>query len=509
LAGRQRVLIKVKERKSYSAAAPVSSTQAIRRIVFLSHANPEDNVFALWLGARLTAAGYHVWSDLLQLVGGERFWKDINEAIRQHTAVFLPILSNASIDPAKEGVHNEIAIATAVRRDLRLDNFIVPLRLERIPELPPQLIQLNYIDFTTNWADGLAQLLERLEKSALPKQRSPEIAAMQIWAARHASLSGSIIHEAETLQSNWFPIRNLPSHINLYNTPIAKDLWERTIKSLSIPCRAYLRLMISFAPLDTVQAATGPDIPVTLEYRIPTEDFLSGAPHDGPPIAARDARNIVTDLLRRGWESFANSRGLRHHPMAGAECWYVPPGLLEKDKAKFRDITGKAKWRAMGGVRGKKRIRWFYGVSIRPALAEPFRLVARSHVVFCEDGTSLVADGKRALRLRKWLCKSWWNDDFRDRLIGLIAVLSNNQATFQLPLGGDAIAVVDASPLAFVAPLTYVQHEPEKRTEADDAADDPDDEFIRRDELNASDADDDLIDDDDDDDDGDDGLGVP
>jgi hypothetical protein len=109
LTGKQRVLIKVKvkERKSYSAAAPVSPTQTTRCVVFLSHANPEDNVFALWLGARLTAAGYHVWSDLLQLVGGERFWKDINEAIRQHTAVFLPILSNASIDPAKEGVHTK------------------------------------------------------------------------------------------------------------------------------------------------------------------------------------------------------------------------------------------------------------------------------------------------------------------------------------------------------------------------------------------------------------------
>src|ERR1700730_14193923 len=105
------VAVEEKERKSNSVAFPVSQAQANRRVVFLNHANPEDNVFVLWLGARLTAAGYHVWSDLLQLVGGERFWNDINEAIRQHTAVFLPILSNASIDPAKEGVHNEIAIA--------------------------------------------------------------------------------------------------------------------------------------------------------------------------------------------------------------------------------------------------------------------------------------------------------------------------------------------------------------------------------------------------------------
>lgn len=167
------MVIKERERNCDSAAASVSPAQTTRRVVFLNHANPEDNVFALWLGARLTAAGF-IASGLIFFVGGERFWKDINQAIRQHTAVFLPILSNASIDPAKEGVYNEIAIATNVRRDPRLDNFIVPLRLERIPEIPAQLIQLNYIDFTTNWADGLAQLLDRLEKSVVPKQASPE-----------------------------------------------------------------------------------------------------------------------------------------------------------------------------------------------------------------------------------------------------------------------------------------------------------------------------------------------
>jgi hypothetical protein len=63
--------------------ADVVPATAARRVIFLNHANPEDNAFVLWLGARLTAAGYTVWSDLLQLVGGERFWKDINEAIRQ------------------------------------------------------------------------------------------------------------------------------------------------------------------------------------------------------------------------------------------------------------------------------------------------------------------------------------------------------------------------------------------------------------------------------------------
>ena len=32
-------------------------TTLIRDAIFISHANPEDNEFTVWLGARLTAAG--------------------------------------------------------------------------------------------------------------------------------------------------------------------------------------------------------------------------------------------------------------------------------------------------------------------------------------------------------------------------------------------------------------------------------------------------------------------
>ncbi|MBI1181509.1 MAG: TIR domain-containing protein [Alphaproteobacteria bacterium] len=482
------------------ARAGAATAPATRRVVFLNHATPEDNAFVQWLGARLTAAGYTVWSDLLHLVGGERFWKDINEAIRLNTAIFLPILSPASIDPAKEGVHNEIAIATAVRREQKLDNFIVPLRLKPVPEIPAQLIQLNYIDFATNWADGLARLLERLDKSDIPRRDAPEQSAMLVWAASHAALAGAVLEREEVLQSNWFPIQSLPPRINLYGSPVSKEVWERAIGGLSLPCRSLLRLMVSFAPLEAVQAAAGPDVPVTLEYSIPTQDFLSGARHDGPEVRAFDARNIVTDIVRQAWEMFAAERGLQSHEMSHGACWYVPSGLLEKDKARFRDADGKARWRAMIGLRGKRKIRWHYAVSARPALTDPFRLVIRSHAVFSEDTKTLVTDTKRALRLRKWLCKSWWNDDFRDRLLGLMAYLSDSQPTIRLPLGGEAAAVVGSAPLAFHSPLTYARHDAGAEQETLEESD-PEDETLGGADLAAGGADDADLDDDDPDDD--------
>ncbi len=37
-------------------------TGVSRDAIFIGHANPEDNAFTVWLGARLTAAGYEVWA---------------------------------------------------------------------------------------------------------------------------------------------------------------------------------------------------------------------------------------------------------------------------------------------------------------------------------------------------------------------------------------------------------------------------------------------------------------
>ena len=48
----------------------------MREMVFVSHANPEDNEFARWLALRLAGEGFPVWCDLTELLGGEDFWKD-------------------------------------------------------------------------------------------------------------------------------------------------------------------------------------------------------------------------------------------------------------------------------------------------------------------------------------------------------------------------------------------------------------------------------------------------
>jgi hypothetical protein len=51
--------------------AHLESSMSERQALFISHASPEDNAFTVWLGAKLAAAGYEVWADVLRLTGGD------------------------------------------------------------------------------------------------------------------------------------------------------------------------------------------------------------------------------------------------------------------------------------------------------------------------------------------------------------------------------------------------------------------------------------------------------
>ena len=91
-------------------------------MVFVSHANPEDNEFSRWLTLQLAKQGYPVWCDLTKLLGGEDFWRDIEAAIRTRTIRFLYVLSRTS--NTKRGPREELAVARKVAKDL--PGFIIP-----------------------------------------------------------------------------------------------------------------------------------------------------------------------------------------------------------------------------------------------------------------------------------------------------------------------------------------------------------------------------------------------
>ena len=451
-----------------------------RRLVFISHANPEDNEFASWLGTRLTAAGYEAWADVLNLLGGEKFWRDIGCAIKEEAVVVIVALSHASYQ--KDGVLNEIALAVNTGRQLDKEQFVIPIRLDDLPflDFPEQLIRLNAIDFSPNWADGFSKLLKTLKDRQVPQSTSDFGEALAAWQESKLRQSASISDIPESVFSNWFQINSLPSDISFSGFNASQDAMRQAFNEFSSPVAPYLRLAVSFADAATLQTEIAPDIPLEHAYRVPLAEFLEGQATAGPQVSRRDARNMVTGLLRKAWEQFARNRGLLLCKFAYGSAWFVPLDLIEKNTATFQDENGKRRRRRLVGRSEKRGVYWHFAVSGKVSIADPQHLALRPHVVFTQDGKTPLESKPRAASLRRSFCKNWWNDRWRDLLRAFAAFLSREGGKIIMPLGGNAVATIAAFPIDFDAPLSIPEADPvlidgedheEDETQADDLDD--------------------------------------
>ena len=147
----------------------------MRNKIFISHATPEDNEFTVWLASRLLLLGYEVWIDRKGLLGGEKFWQDIDQVIRSQAIKFLMVYSNNicySGEPGKlkDGVYKEYSLAESISKENNFTDFLLLLKIDDSPyNLFIGADRFNQISFTKNWADGLNQLEKKLVKDNIPR----------------------------------------------------------------------------------------------------------------------------------------------------------------------------------------------------------------------------------------------------------------------------------------------------------------------------------------------------
>src|SRR6266436_88661 len=119
-----------------------------RDTVMVSHANPEDNEFTLWLALQLAKEGYKVWTDLTDLLGGESFWSDIEHVIRTRAVKFIYVLSRTS-NESNRGFRKELHLADSEARKIikAYPRFILPVAIDdlRSSDYNVYLQQLNCI----------------------------------------------------------------------------------------------------------------------------------------------------------------------------------------------------------------------------------------------------------------------------------------------------------------------------------------------------------------------------
>lgn len=454
---------------------------ATRTSIFISHATPDDNDFAVWLASRLSMAGYGVWVDAQALLGGEDFWRVIETAIRNDCLKFVVALSPIAVK--RPGVMDEIALARTVGRSLKDDNFIIPLRIGGLPssDIPVDLHRLNAIDFDKGWGAGFERLLEVFAREAVPRASEPVADAVDAWRQFHLLRAQAISDRPEVLTSNHLPIAQFPEQLNFFEfgCPVEASDIPKMVSRLKVPAFQHHRLVGSFAEWDEIQEAFGPSIPIKVRAQVSTAEFLSGRLRD-PGVLRSTARNQMVSLLRKAWDQAMESKGLRRREMAdGSNAWWFPAELVDGDKLSVRKEGRRASSRQVIGTRTKKSgpVHWHLGFSAKPKMGERPHFILKPRVTITEDQQTPVADAKKMNRLRKFVCSSWFNPVWRDQTLGFIQWLADGKENYSLPLAANAFCLTANAPMAFLSPVTMAPgeawSEEEEAREIAEKLDDP------------------------------------
>lgn len=451
----------------------VSEDNPKRDTLLLSHANPEDNEFTLWLALQLANEGYRVWCDLTKLLGGEVFWDNIEDVIKTRAAKVLYILSRAS--NAKDGPLKELHFAQGVAKKEKLNDFVIPLHIDDLPhgDITIEITRLNTVPCAKSWGAGLAKLLEKLEEDGVSKDPKFNRTAVNDWWRTQFSAEQGLSKEPEEYLSNRFPI-TLPTHIYFHSLSRKSTGVLEVPSALPYPAVHDGIFLITFA-----EAAD-------FEGKLGTEMYIAKA---GDPLVVADLLaepkstfgKHLFQLLRVAWEQMLAERKLPTHELANKlKCFYFPKNRVPNDKVFFTGVDGEKTYRAMVGFSTRtnpttgvsvKRY-WHYALQARPMVHPMLAYIFKSHVLFTNDGTNIWESKKKLASARRSQCKSWWNDEWRDRTLAIAAHLCDGADKIIVKLGSKASLSIPPNPMPYLSPVSYTDPQLLRYVDDEETADD-------------------------------------
>lgn len=423
-----------------------------RSTIFLSHAAPEDDDFTRWLAGKLALAGYIIWHDLEWLKGGDYFWNKIEHVIRNESIRLIAIVSNASYK--KNGVRNEWDLGMTIEE--QIPGFVIPVRIDSFDfrQLPINLHRKNVIDFYQGWHGGLVRLIDTLENANVQKRSDADPANAKAWLPSLPKGAIGWIEHPETLESNWLSIISLPTVMETTRILNSQRQIRVTDDIGHLPWFEYGDQIVGFAPYTELVNMFKHTVPLELVSEIDTEAFLSGGVTWGAGrVSPWDARNRVRFLILQAWDLAMEKLGLKSFELSN-HCliWYVPFGLVLKNKVEFVEWDGKRRKKQLAGTSATRKVNWHYAVSMHPILDEPRSIQLQAHVVFTDTDDQPIQSVARMHQLRRSFCKNWWNDRWRGFLRAFLVLVAQGKDVINLPVGGGRSVQISASPITFLAP---------------------------------------------------------
>ncbi len=425
-----------------------------RDVLFLLGSRPGDDPFTLWLGPKLEAHGYRVFSELLTLEPGDRWRKEVHHALeRRAVKVLVPAGPATQRD---DGLMDLVDKANELARSIGDARFIIPLRMAEGAKIEGMRDAVP-VDFSHGWGKGLEKLLTALRGQKVPCGATDAGVAKQ-WEEFRIRQAVPIIRQPETLTSNWIHVAEMPDKIHYYEAVgfLHEDALKRQISRLTYPAVQHGRGLITFAdPHDVAEAFHGV-ASLRLKSSTPVTDFVeSGFPKIG--LKSRDASNMMTAMLRDAWERLCRSRGMIAYTYSAAEGFHV--------SAEQAPNGSRIAWGRQGGGRRSSMLRnvarghiWKYGVTAVPKLWPFWHVRLKARVLFAEDNSTpegrTIDDPKKMHRLRRSGCQGWRNKQWHGRLLAFLEIMSAGSAFIRVPLAPGHDMALSAEPILFTSPVS-------------------------------------------------------
>lgn len=412
-----------------------------RKHLFISYA-PKDLVLADWLAKRLTAEGYLVWCEHLKMLGGEKFPDDIEKAIKNQAFCIVALYSQSSLTKPDLTLQRSIAISLIEERQ---EDFVIPIDVDGInkTKLDRKTQLLNFIEFNKNWAEGLKNLLNKLEYNKCPKSL-PEGAKVSLSAFLYEDTT---VDKTENIYSNYLKFKKIPNIIYLFEA-------ENTNLDLE---SENLNLEWSYRQIDNKNFLSFHQPPNWISEKLQLNLSRNNCWQELINIEGISTKNLVSELLRKALIVKCHHKGLKYCPET--RLHYFPQEFAKLNRLNYIKYDGSKSFVQAVGTRTywrpAKAEKYQYHLAptfyISQNLFNTFTLQIRLRVRLADDNGVLL-DKRKAVSRRKHLCKNWWNNDWLNRIFAICQFLADDN---QIIIGDreNEQIIVHAIPTHFTAPI--------------------------------------------------------
>ncbi|MBN2571608.1 MAG: toll/interleukin-1 receptor domain-containing protein [Ignavibacteriales bacterium] len=400
-----------------------------RDIIFISHANPEDDYYAAWLASKLKILGYKVWLDLDDLSAGDSFNTVIKPVIKNQAEIFIALTTKnytKKTDDQNSGVSRELNCAATINTSELGHNFIIPVRFDNIAynDFPYHYLGWNGIDFNCNWQQGLIDITNELEKINIKKIKS-EDDINNIWFKAIKAQNKPFV-KSERYYSNWFGFV-LPKNIYVLNPFFIE---KETINRIPYPLTLEANHIISFTTKETIEKY----IRIKDSRQYATQEFLIN--EDlliDTEFTLKEPKKKLIRLLNNSFHLHLRKKGLIcwfRGKKSKVKVFYFKNNEQNKQVSLKRYCKPKGR-RSLTGqtteeINGKKQIvNWSFSI-IPSADIDPNPHFKISYgIVFCDENYRRFEKTIHH-KLRRSVPSDWFNRKWFETLLAAMLKVSNS-----------------------------------------------------------------------------------